>query len=251
MSIQTRRLVSASADADKKYLLPLGDIHYGHPNCDKETLQGYLDWTADKEAWILLMGDLIENSSKESVGAGVYEQILQPDQQIDDIIAMLMPHRERILGLLTGNHEERTYKASGVDPSKYIANMLQVPYLRYAAFLRLCVGKSGFTVYATHGGSGASTSSGKLNAIKRLANVAEADLYLMGHVHDLLTETVNRKTLDTRNKKVCTIRRHFVITGSFLEYEDSYSEMKSYQPGKVGAPRIRFDSEKADIHVSV
>jgi len=214
-------------------------------------IQGYLEWAKKTDAWILLMGDLIENSTKRSVGAGVYEQTLSPDEQKDAVYDLLGPHRERIVGLFTGNHEERTFKDSGHDPSKEMARVLRVPYLRYAAFLRLYVGGAGYTVYASHGSSGAATSAGKLNAVKKLARVGEADVYLMGHMHDLLTETVLRKVVDTRNKTVKDVRRHFVVTGNFLSYEDSYGEMKNYEPSKIGAPRLRFSDTEGDVHVSI
>jgi predicted phosphodiesterase len=242
------KLVRLSTDEDKKYLLPLGDMHWGHPNCDQESVKGYLKWARKHNAWILLMGDLIENSTRDSVGAGVYEQILQPDQQKIEIINLLQPYTDLIVGSLTGNHEERTYKASGMDPAKEIAGILGVPYMRYGGFIRAVVNGKGFTVYASHGASGAGTSTGKLNAVKKLAQIADADLYLMGHVHDLLTETVVRKTIDTRTKAIISRRQHFVVTGNFLTYEDSYSEMKCYIPSKIGAPRIRFAE---DIHVSI
>lgn len=245
------RVVNASTDGRKKYLLPFGDLHYGHPNCDHEAAIGYLEWARKNDAWILLMGDLVENSSKESVGAGVYEQILNPDEQKYRIVEMLEPYKDLCLGLLTGNHEERTFKTSGHDPSRAIARMLEVPYLRYGAFLRLLVNGIGYTVYATHGGSGAATSSGKLNAVKKMANFVEADVYLMGHMHDLLTESSVKKVLDLRNKVVRDRRQTFCVTGSFLTYEDSYSEMKCYSPGRIGSPRIRLSGESEDCHVSL
>ena len=196
------------------------------------------------------MGDLIENSTRGSVGAGVYEQILNPDTQIEEMLDLLSPHSARILGVLTGNHEERTFKDSGVDPSRHVARVLGVPYLRYASFIRLHISGIGYTVYATHGAAGGATSAGKLNAVKRMATVADADVYLMGHMHELLLDTVVRKYVDLRNRTVKDRRQHFVVTGNFLTYEDSYGEMKGYAPSKIGAPRIRFSGVEHDVHVS-
>ena len=81
--------------------------------------------------------------------------------------------------------------------------------------------------------------------------MADADLYLMGHVHDLLTTATEEYYFDTRRKSVQRRRRNFVITGSFLHYEDSYAQAKNYAPGKIGAPRIRLDGEKQDVHISI
>jgi hypothetical protein len=176
---------------------------------------------------------------------------MNPDDQKYRIVELLEPYKDRCLGLLTGNHEERTFKQSGHDPSRAMAKMLDVPYLRYGAFLRLLVNGVGYTVYATHGGSGAATSAGKLNAVKKLANWADADIYLMGHMHDLIVDSQIRKVLDLRNKVVRDKRTTFCVTGSFLNYEDSYSEMKCYSPGRIGSPRIRLSGESEDCHVSL
>ena len=248
---ESTKLIIYKTDRDKLYLLPWGDVHWGHPSCDREKARGYLRWAKKHDARIILMGDLIENSSKRSVGAGVYEQMTNPDQQVDEVLELLHPYKDLILGCLTGNHEERTFKDSGLDPSKFIAKVLGVPYLRYGGFIRLYVNGTGYTVYATHGASGAATSAGKLNAIKRLASIADADVYLMGHVHDLVVETSLRQVVDMKNRTVRNQRRHFVITGNFLTYDDSYGQMKCYEPAKIGAPRIRFSSEEGDVHVSV
>ena len=245
------KLVTYKTDADKLYLLPWGDIHWGHPTCARDKAEAYLQWAREADARIVLMGDLIENSTKRSVGAGVYEQIINPDDQVAQMCDLLSPYSDLILGMLTGNHEERAYKDSGIDPSRNMARTLGVPYLRYGGFLRIYVAGTGYTVYATHGASGAATSGGTLNACKKLASVAAADVYLMGHVHELDYAVSLRRYIDTRNKTVKMRRKTFVVTGNFLEYDDSYSEMKTYEPAKIGAPRIRFSSEEGDVHVSV
>ena len=245
------RLVTHKTDADRLYVLPTGDWHWGHPNCQKEKIIGYLDWAVENDALILLMGDLIENSTRASVGAGVYEQIQNPDDQIAEVLDLLEPYRGSILGLLTGNHEERSFKDSGLDPTRTMARVLRLPYLRYGAFVRLYVQGTGYTIYATHGSSGSATSSGKLNAVKRLSTIADADVYLMGHMHELLLDTTIRKYVNLRTKTIQDRRQHFVVTGGFLTYEDSYSEMKCYSPSKIGSPRLRFSGEEHDVHVSI
>jgi predicted phosphodiesterase len=235
----------------KKFLLPFGDIHIGHANSDLDLMQGYLDWAKEKDAWILLMGDLIENNNKRSVGAGVYEQTMNPDDQVDEVISMLLPYKDQIVGCLTGNHEERLFKDSGLDPSRLIAKVLGCPYLRYAGFLRAYVNGIPYTIYATHGGSGASTTSGKINAVQKLALIADADVYLMGHVHDVGDFPRSQKVYDKKSKTIIDRRQHFVLTGNYLTYNDSYGEMKNYIPPKLGAPRIRLDGERLDTHVSI
>jgi hypothetical protein len=39
--------------------------------------------------------------------------------------------------------------------------------------------------------------------------------------------------------------------GGYLQYEDSYAERGMMRPVKLGSPRIRLDSYKHDLHVSL
>ena len=52
----------------------LGDVHWGSPHCNRKMLFDILKWISiTPNAFVLLMGDMIEMSTKTSVGAGVYE----------------------------------------------------------------------------------------------------------------------------------------------------------------------------------
>lgn len=243
--------IHVSTQEKRKYLLPIGDLHYGHPATDVYTFKGYLEWARENNAWILLMGDLIENGTRASVGAAVYEQIANPQQQMTAVKETLEPYKDLILGALTGNHEERTVNMAGYDPTEDLCQYLRVPYLKYGAFLRLVVGSQGYTVYATHGSSGSAKLAGKINAAHSLALMADADLYLMGHVHELHADHKDRSYFNTKSKSISKQRQTFVLTGHFLGWWDTYSQKKNYAPGKIGAPRIFLDGTKSDLHVSI
>ena len=84
-----------------------GDTHWGSPQCDKERARKMIEYCVQKEVYVLLMGDLLEFATRGSVGAGVYEQLMNPHKQFDEAMEMLMPLAQKglILGLLRGNHE--------------------------------------------------------------------------------------------------------------------------------------------------
>ena len=56
--------------------------------------------------------------------------------------------------------------------------------------------------------------------------------------------------MDKRNKKVEYGEKHIVLTGSFLNYENSYAEDMGLEPCKCGYPIIRFGNVKKEIYVS-
>ena len=253
--MQTPKVLRRSFKGDKLYLLPLGDFHIGSPTHDREKLKGYIDWALEHNAQILLMGDIIEMATRYSVGAGVYEQIKNPQEQIEEAITLLEPLAKKglILGALQGNHEFRAAKETGIDVMKMLANdyRVRIPYLGYSIFLHLSINGIVYIVYAAHGASGSTTIQGRVQAVSKWARDVEADLFLHAHLHDLLTWADVKRCVDRTTKAEMEKRRYYAITGSFMKYHGSYAEMKGYSPVKTGAPRIRLSGKKHDIHVSI
>ncbi len=53
------------------------------------------------------------------------------------------------------------------------------------------------------------------------------------------------------HKKIIIQRQLLIDSGSYLGWDDNYSEAKMLPPVKIGSPRIRIDGKKKDTHVSV
>lgn len=238
-------------DTDELSITPIGDVHYGSPECDVKRFLAVLELLKNNDDKIILMGDLLEAASRHSVGAGWVEQKITPQQQLDDLYTWLYPFKDRILLLLDGNHEERIYKHSGIDVSGTLAKMLGVPYGGYACFAYLKVGKQGYTVYAQHGSSGATMPHTKMNSVKKTATHTDADLYLYGHVHELGYDTVAKRYYDTRMKGIRKKYQTFVLTGSMLGYEGGYAERKNMYPSELGFATIKLSGSEKKIKVYV
>lgn len=249
----TPRLIRAKTNERKKYLLPLGDVHIGAPTCDFEKAKGMVDWALKENAWVIGMGDICETATRYSVGAGVYEQGIPPQAQQDMAVELLRPLAEKglLLGMVVGNHEWRTANESGVDITKNICDILRVPYLGYSIFLDLQVGRTKYSLFATHGAGGSITLTGKINAITKLAQHREADIFLMGHVHELWTGSDVKLKINRKNKVVEEKKRYYVLTGAYLKYQNSYGELKSFPPSKTGSPRIRLEGDRYDPSISI
>jgi len=91
----------------------------------------------------------------------------------------------------------------------------------------------------------------KILACRRMVEVATADLYLMGHTHELQATASIYYDVDKKSGKKITSTRHFCLTGSFLNYEGSYAEALCLNPVRTGAPRLTLESKKKDIHISL
>ena len=242
--------ISVSYDAEKLLLIPVGDLHLGSPTCNVEKFLKTIEFIKNTDCRIVLMGDLMEAASKSSVGAGWVEQTYTPQDQLDSLVEILEPIKDKVLISLEGNHEERIWKGSGMKVSKILANMLEVPYGGYSAFIKIRVGNQNYMIYAQHGSSNAWYPHTKLTAAMRTAQHTEADLYLYGHTHELLSLAVPWRYMDKRSRTIKFGKRYFVLTGSFLEYANSYAEKKNMYPVKTGIANIILSGREWDIHVS-
>lgn len=250
--LRSPRLINRTFEEDEILLIPLGDIHIGSSECDEKLLKETLEWIEKKpNTYMVGMGDYMENATRDSV-SDIYSQTTPPMEQMYKLRDMLLPlaKKGKILGLLRGNHEIRTYKAMGFEPTVMLCDLLDVPYMGDAQFIKLRVGKQNYHIYAIHGASSAWTSGGKLNSLMRMAQVADADIYLMGHVHELASHSRPMLRIDNRNKTIVQRKQYFVLTGHFLDYMDSYAQRRTYPIGKKGVARIELSGDKWDTHVS-
>ena len=135
----------------------IGDVHYGSPQFDQKRFLRMIDYCYKNNLYVLLMGDLMEVSTRYSIGSGVYEQEYPGQSQYEQIVEWFKPlaKKKLILGLLEGNHEKRVYQLSGVNVSKMMARELGVSFLGDACWNKFKVGNIIYHVYAFHGRTGA------------------------------------------------------------------------------------------------
>lgn len=228
----------------------LGDIHFGSPQCDVKKFERMISYCYTNKIYVFLMGDMIEISTKESVGAGVYEQEMVGQSQYEEMCVYLKPLAEEklILGLLRGNHEFRIWKMAGVDIAKAMAKELNVPYLKDACWSLFHVGKEKYSVYALHGRTAAQYDGTVLKAVENVSDSFYADLVAMGHAHkavqgNLIVEAV-------RNNRVVQSKKFIICTGSYVSYDGSYWQQKGGQISKLGSPAVKFFSNRHDLSIS-
>lgn len=246
-------LISVYLPDERPILLPLSDVHLGSPECNEELFMNNMNWAYEnKNVYLILEGDLLESSTRGSVGAGVYEQKSNAGSQMERMLSILKPFTDekRILGLTNGNHEDRIYKMSGVDISRVMASELNVPYFRNGGFFKVKVGKNNYSMYFTHGSSGAVLPWTKIKKTLDLARFINVDLYGMGHVHESQVHTQQYLSIDNRSNQVVKEDRYFVLTGHYLNWE-GYAQAKSLVPSKQGTPKIKLHSDNKMIRVSL
>ena len=215
----------------------LGDFHIGNKNYRGDLLEKTLKTIYNEcDAKIIGMGDYCEFINERSFK---YEsQTMSPKKQFKELKRLLKPFADeyRIITLLKGNHEDRYFtKLDGLED--YCDNN-QIDYNgRHHLFKYK---KKYF--YAHHPQSSATTTAGRDRVFQKMRNIQEADVYLTGHFHSLFQEKFYRYNRERKLKEVS-----FSCTGSYLEYKDSYAELKLYTPNPIGCKKITLNKDKIII----
>jgi predicted phosphodiesterase len=242
--------LSPTKGQDYAEVIFIGDIHYGSPQCDVNRFTRMVDYCVKHNIYVMLMGDLVECSTRYSVGAGVYEQETAVDSQHEQMIKWLTPLAEKklILGSHGGNHEERTYKESGVNIAKALARELDVPFLGDACWNQFRVGKESYTIYSLHGRTGSRFDGTALLALERISTSFFADLVTCGHVHKCINSIVLMQYVHHRLVK--EHKKHLLITGSYLKYDGGYGQTLGLPISKLGSPKVKFYANEHHLLIS-
>jgi hypothetical protein len=168
---------------------------------------------------------------------------------------LMMPlvKAKKILGMTSGNHEDRIYKLTGNDISLDVAMFLDLEdvYDKQGLFGLIRIGDISYRYYIKHGKGGGKSQAFKIRKMKQMALVIKnCDLYMMAHIHDVLTFQIEPIFISIEKNEKYTIKQTFASSSSFMEYGD-YAEDADFEPGKLGSPRIRLNGIKKDCHVSI
>ena len=212
------------------------------------------------DTYCILLGDLINNSTKASVG-DVYDEPLSPMTQITTVIELFKPIKDKILGVVSGNHERRTYKQDGIDLIYFMCAELGITerysYSSELLFIRFGINprdkrrKMCYTLYMTHGdGQGGRLIGGKANGLQRRGRIVDADIVVTGHTHTPFTFREKMYVVNYQRSIVLEREQVFVNASATLDYEE-YAELYGMPPSSKISPRVLLDGRKRLIIVMI
>lgn len=258
------RVFESTVNYDHAYLLPIGDTHLGGCEVDEDLLLRNIDWVnREPHCRVVLMGDLIDVATRVSKTSPFQQNVRGVREQIDLAVNYFTPIKDKIICAIDGNHELRLEDYCGWSPTISICERLGIQYGRYSCVVLLRVGKEKksndnliYSIYAHHTTGGGNTIGGKMNRCAMLREiVTNCDVYLSGHNHMIGAVPSETREIKVKEKKVIKKRQLFVDCGSYLNWDESYSESKMLKPNKPGSPRIRFSGgrglDKKDVHCSI
>ena len=242
-------------DRDMIKIFPVGDVHLGSVQCNEFAWRQFVQTVADDpDAYIVLLGDLIDNGTRNSV-ASPFEQSMSPLEQKKAMSRYLEPLKDKILAMTTGNHEARSSKESDVDLTEDIAIKLDLEdrYRKEICFVKITLGERSdhrpqqtYNLVVTHGaGGGALTGSG-VNKSERFSSVIEGvDVFISGHTHKPVVTKPRRLVIDTRVNSVLERDTVILTASSWLSY-GGYAAAKMLTPSSSCNPQCLTLYGKAD-----
>lgn len=242
-------------------IVPFADLHIGDKHCDNDLIKEKIEYVKNNEnVYCVLNGDILNNSTKTSVG-DVYSEKLTPMDQLALACALFEPIKDKILCVTTGNHEARSWKMDGIDLMKMLCIQLHIED-RYAnesalVFLRFGTESRGqkeskgsgktrmvcYTLFITHGSGGGRREGGKLNTLADMASIIDADIYIHSHTHLPLVMKQAFYRTDSRNSSVALVNKLFINTSAMLDY-GGYGEVFEFKPASKDNPHIFLSGTK-------
>jgi len=233
----------------------LSDTHIGNKGAHKELIHRTVKWIeAYADTWSG-GGDYIEAITHDDERRFDWDcldrNLATPKEQINWMASALEPIADKCLGLIKGNHEYEVERRRGYDAVDRLAEKLGTEAWGYSAFLRFRFNRgqhrTKFDVFIHHGKTAARTKGGKINKLRSMDRIFDADVYCMAHVHDI--EADIRPFLTVDNKlKIVEKRNLYVLTGGFLRGYvvdmSGYVERGMYAPTTLGGVFLEFTPEK-------
>ena len=220
------------------HIYVIGDVHCGSAEFAEAEFRAYIRHIlSDPAGYCVLVGDLIDNGTKSSK-TSVYEEVLTPCEQIEEISLLLKPLADagRILCTVEGNHERRTRSDAGTDAGLQIADNLGIRnvYRRRLAVVQIRTGtespshSSRFCYYlaVTHGAGAGNSIKKELDYVNSFEG---ADVLVTGHTHKPKVVPSVVKRIDRNKVKIEDAQKYAITCSSWLHY-GGYGVEKMYSP---------------------
>ena len=238
--------------AEQIEIIPVGDLHFGSPNCNLKYFQNIIKYIQDTpNCYMIGMGDFWDCIIPKDPRFDPSNEYNLIDDNYGKIKDILQPISSKILCLLLGNHEYHLVSEGYGDLIKRLAKELKTAYAGFSTFLRVETNEKPvkkLVFYIHHGWFSGRQRGSKINNLENLMRDYEADVYLAGHSHDLFGTRRVRISFEGDRKVI------FANTGSFLETATwgttGYGERAGYPPVKIGVCKIKWYPDKDDIHIS-
>lgn len=238
--------------AEPQTLLFLGDLHLDNPKCDRPALRAVLDQAVERNAAIVLLGDVFDamqgRSDKRSNKAALRAQYAGRDDYLtailEDAAGFLLPYARHIWLVLDGNHENSIVKYNEVSLTRLLVHHLNTDggghaiAPGYQTYVMIKTSDTGAgakltPVWLTHGSGGSSpVTGGVIGAQRRAVNFPDAEFVMSGHLHSDWYKPFVQHRLSTKGRVYQVKQRHFQVGAWKQDFGHSgWAAEKGLPPG--------------------
>jgi len=219
-------------------LINLGDVHRGDFCHNNKTFMRVVNYINDhSNVYWVSTGDLLNVALRNSK-SNVYAS-KSPQDEFDLLMAELKPIANKCLGIVKSNHHARFDRETGLSLDQLITERLEIPFLGGIGVVNITCGAAAYFIVIHHGIGMGKMRGGKTNNTEYLSRVVPgADIYLEGHTHSFDHFINEAQNIDRKRNIVSSIPVHFVVTGHFLDWEDSYAADLKLPPMPLGSARM-------------
>jgi predicted phosphodiesterase len=203
-------------ELDGVNIYPIGDLHLGSRECNLAT---WLKWKevvlSDPKGYVVIVGDMLDNTLKNSKG-NCYENGMNPREAKEMLWRELIPLKDRIIGVVQGNHCYRSNQLVGECPLYDVCCRLGIEdlYRENMAFIKVNVGRRNkdrqcsYVLTLSHGGS--------RNKTEKFGYAIDGtDVFITGHTHSPESNFPAKIVVDTANEVVRVVDYTHVIVPSY------------------------------------
>lgn len=239
---------------DAVAITPLGDLHLGDKNCDYDLIKNRVEEASKTIGhYFILTGDLINNAIANSK-SDIYGEELSPMEQINKVVELFRPIKDKIIGICSGNHERRTYKETGIDIMYMVAVHLGLTDVysseNAVIFIRFGDKRPTYSLYVMHGSGGGKKPASKISKLSEMGSVIDADIFIHSHTHLPATYREAYYRTSPQRCSVTLVDKLYVNTGATLNY-GGYAEVNGYSPASKETPTIYLSGTKREFKVKI
>jgi len=285
MQASGKRYIAYSSRSNVIKIWNVADIHLGNKGCDKKRMMRDLK-EIESDPFSFWIGggdyaDYITPNDRRWDSGSIDDAILKMsdlgrigEAMTEKVAALFEPIKHKCLGLIFGNHEDKYMSLENQQGLHHnLCASLDVPDLGYTAFVDVVFVRSPsrkppmlsmtrqdgtcFTqrIFIHHGAGGATTPGGKLNRLIKFMDAFEADIYMIGHVHDKLTIKPPKMAANAACDDIIERNRIGIISGAYLRtYTQDitgYGEKKGYAPVPLGAVYVEVIPDKKEVYARI
>lgn len=241
-------------------LFPINDLHVGDKTLDKTMFRKFIkDIAENPNDYAVLIGDLLNNATKDSV-SNVYNDEMSPRNQLLWVREELLPIKNKILGIVEGNHEHRSKKSTDTHLTADLADYLNLSHLyrEEELVIKITFGQGRgnqpimYTTYMTHGSGGGKMTGSKVNNTERLVtSVENADIYIVGHGHDKWASKKYPRRIDAIHGKIQQVEKLFVMSSHWAEFFGGYGARYMFTPTVPGSVPIKLYGDRKYFEATI